>query len=327
MLDKLRKSNWFRGYGAVLLVMILVFIAMSIINENFMTYDNMFNLARSTAVYGIIALAMTFVIITGGIDLSVGAHVGLAGMMVTLLTVREITSMPVAIVLSLATCALVGLVNGVLIYDGKLPPFIATLGSMTIIRAVILLISNARNITGLPPSFLEISKKTFGITKENYLGMKTTYGIPLMAVIWIIAILLSFIIFKYTTFGRNVFACGSNVEAARLSGISVRKTTYGVYILSGILCGIGGILLTSRVASGIPTLGTGYEMDAIASTVIGGASMSGGVGYVGGTVIGSILIATIGNAGTLLGLNTNYTEIIIGLLIVVSVLIDNFKRR
>ena len=326
-MKKITDKKWFKGYGAVSLVLILVFVVMSIINKNFLTYNNVFNLARSTAVYGIIALAMTFVIITGGIDLSVGAHVGLAGMTVTLLTVRGITNMTVAIIIAMATCALVGLVNGILIHDGKLPPFIATLGTMTIIRAVILLISNARNITGLPTEFLEISKKIFGVSTENHLGMKTTYGIPFMAVVWIIAIIISFIIFKYTRFGRNVFAIGSNVEAARLSGISVRKTTYGVYILSGIFCGIGGILLTSRVASGIPTLGTGYEMDAIASTVIGGASMSGGIGYVGGTVIGSILIATIGNAGTLLGLNSNYTQIIIGLLIVASVLIDNFKRK
>lgn len=317
----------FKGYGAVLLVLVAVFVVMSIINRNFMSYNNMFNLARSTAVYGIVALAMTFVIITGGIDLSVGVNVGLAGMIVTLLTVNGIMPMPLAMIAALAACAVAGLLNGVLIHDGKLPPFIATLGMMTIIRAVILLISNSRNITGLPDGFLGIAKKTFGISVTNKLGMQVTYGVPLMAVVWVLTIVISFIIFKHTTFGRNVFACGSNVEAARLSGISVRGTTYGVYILSGIFCGIGGILLTSRVASGIPTLGTGYEMDAIAAAVIGGASMSGGVGYVGGTVVGAILIATIGNAGTLLGLNSNYTQIIIGLLIVVSVLIDKFKKQ
>lgn len=326
-MKNIKVKRLFKGYGAVFLVMVAVFIAMSIMNKNFMTYNNMFNLARSTAVYGIVALAMTFVIITGGIDLSVGANVGLAGMIVTLLTVNGIMPMPLAIMIALAACALVGLLNGMLIHDGKLPPFIATLGTMTIIRAVILLISNSRNITGLPDDFLGIAKKTLGVSVTNSLGMKVTYGVPLMAVIWVLTIVISFIIFKYTTFGRNVFACGSNVEASRLSGISVRGTTYGVYILSGIFCGIGGILLTSRVASGIPTLGTGYEMDAIASAVIGGASMSGGVGYVGGTVVGAILIATIGNAGTLLGLNSNYTQIIIGLLIVASVLIDKFKKQ
>ena len=323
---KASKFKLFEGYGVVFLVLIGVFIVMSIVNKNFLTYNNIFNLARSTAVSGIIALAMTFVIITGGIDLSVGTHVGLAGMIVTLLTVNNIMPIVPAVIVALLAVALMGWFNGVLIYDGKLPQFIATMGTMTITRAIILLISNSRNITGLPKSFLTLSKITLGLKKTNELGMEVTYGIPFMALVWIVVIIFSFIVFKYTTFGRNVFACGSNVEAARLSGISVRWTTYGVYILSGILCGIGGILLTSRVASGIPTLGTGYEMDAIAATVVGGASMSGGVGYVGGTVVGAILISTITNAGTLLGLNSNITQIVIGALIVISVLIDRFKK-
>ena len=308
-----KKFKLLEGYGVVTIVMVLLFVIMSIINKNFMSYTNMFNLARATAVSGILALAMTFVIITGGIDLSVGTHVGLAGMVVTQLTVNGILPIGLAVIVALmATCA-IGLFNGVLIYDGKLPPFIATMGVMTITRSIILIISNSRNITGLPESFLALAKIT-------------VLGIPFMAFVWIIVIIFSFIVFRYTTFGRNVFACGSNTEAARLSGISVRWTTYGVFMLSGILCGIGGILATARVASGVPTLGDGYEMDAIAATVVGGASMSGGVGYVGGTVVGTILIATITNAGTLLGFNTNVTRIIIGALIIVAVLIDKFRK-
>ena len=308
-----KKFKLLEGYGVVTIVMILLFVVMSVINKNFMTYTNMFNLARATAVSGILALAMTFVIITGGIDLSVGTHVGLAGMVVTQLTVNGILPIGLAVIVALIATAAIGLFNGVLIYDGKLPPFIATMGVMTITRSIILIISNSRNITGLPNSFLALAKIT-------------VLGIPFMAFVWIVVIIFSFIVFKYTTFGRNVFACGSNTEAARLSGISVRWTTYGVFMLSGILCGIGGILATARVASGVPTLGDGYEMDAIAATVVGGASMSGGVGYVGGTVVGTILIATITNAGTLLGFNTNVTRIIIGALIIIAVLIDKFRK-
>ena len=309
-----KKFKLLEGYGVVTIVMIVLFVVMSIVNKNFMSYNNMFNLARATAVSGILALSMTFVIITGGIDLSVGTHVGLAGMIVTQLTVNGILPIGLAIIVALLATAAIGLFNGVLIYDGKLPPFIATMGVMTITRSIILIISNSRNITGLPESFLQLAKiKVFGV-------------IPFMAFVWILVIIFSFVVFKYTTFGRNVFACGSNTEAARLSGISVRWTTYGVYMLSGILCGIGGILATARVASGVPTLGTGYEMDAIAATVVGGASMSGGVGYVGGTVVGTILIATITNAGTLLGFNTNVTSIIIGGLIIIAVLIDKFRK-
>ena len=317
----------FAGYGVVFMVLILVFVVMTIVNKNFMTYSNIYNLARSTAVYGIVALAMTFVIVTGGIDLSVGTHVGLAGMISTLLTVQAGWNIFAAILVSLVACAAAGLINGILIYDGKLPPFIATMGMMTIVRAFILLISGARNISGLPKAFTDFAKLTIGAPGVDQYGNPTTYGVPVMALVWIILIVISWLVFRYTTFGRNIFACGSNVDAARLSGISVRKTTYGVYLLSGIFCGIGGVLLTSRLSSGIPTLGDGYELDAIAASVIGGASMSGGEGYIGGTVVGSILIATIGNVGTLLGLNSNYTDIIIGLLIVVSVLIDRFKRK
>ncbi|HIR06722.1 MAG TPA: ABC transporter permease [Candidatus Pullichristensenella stercoripullorum] len=317
----------FAGYGVVFMVLIAVFVIMSIVNRNFMTYSNIYNLARSTAVYGIVALAMTFVIVTGGIDLSVGTHVGLAGMVVTLLTVYGGWNIFLAIFVALLSCAVAGIINGVLIHDGKLPPFIATMGMMTIVRAVILLISDARNISGLDKAFTDFAKSTVGFPGVDQFGNPTTVGIPVMALVWVILIVISWLMFRYTTFGRNVFACGSNVDAARLSGISVRKTTYGVYLLSGVYCGIGGILLTSRMASGIPTLGDGYEMDAIAASVIGGASMSGGEGYIGGTVVGSILIATIDNVGTLFGLNSNYTDIIIGALIVASVLIDRFKRR
>lgn len=308
-----KKFRLLEGYGVVAILMVALFVVMSIVNKNFMSYSNMFNLARATAVSGILAIAMTFVIITGGIDLSVGTHVGLAGMIVTLLSVNHIMPIGLAVIVALISTAAVGLLNGVLIYDGKLPPFIATMGVMTITRSIILIISNSRNITGLPESLLSLAKIKI-------------IGIPFMACVWIVVIIFAFIVFKYTTFGRNVFACGSNVEAARLSGISVRWTTYGVFILSGVLCGIGGILATARVASGVPTLGDGYEMDAIAATVVGGTSMNGGVGYIGGTVVGSILIATITNAGTLLGYNTNITRIFIGVLLIVAVLIDKFRK-
>lgn len=316
-----------RSYGIALVVLLALMVVLSLTTDgNFLTYENIFNLSRATSVYGIVALAMTFVIITGGIDLSVGANVGLAGMLVTLLTVNHGFNMWLTMLIAVVACAMVGLLNGILIYDGKLPPFIATLGSMTIIRAVILLISDSRNITGLPEEFLKISKITIGFTKTNNLGMPATYGIPFMALVWLLLILASAAIFKYTYFGRNIFAVGSNCDAARLSGISVRKTIYGVYVSSGVLCALGGILLTSRLASGIPTLGTGYEMNAIAAAVVGGASMSGGVGYIGGTVIGAILIATIRNGGTLWSLNGQIIEILIGCLIIAAVLMDKLKK-
>lgn len=327
-----KKRQFMKGYLVVFLVLVAIFIFMTIVSKNFMTYDNLYNLARSTAVYGIVALAMTFVIVTGGIDLAVGTHVGLAGMILTMLI--ETTGLGgstggvfFAIVIAILSCGVVGLINGILIHDGKLPPFIATLGMMTITRAVVLLISGGRNISIHNKSFNDFATLTIGAPGIDAYGNETTIGVPVMALIWILLVIISFLIFRYTTFGRNIFASGSNVNAARLSGISVRKTIYGVYILSGLFCAIGGILSTSRLRSGIPTLGDGYEQDAIAAAVIGGASMSGGEGYIGGTVVGSILIATIKNAGTLLGFDSNITKIVIGILIVASVLIDRFKKH
>ena len=318
------------GYAVPLMILILLAIVLSLVTSSFFTYENIFNLARSTAVYGIVAIAMTFVIITGGIDLSVGPNVGLAGMIVALLIVQAGMNMWLAMIVGVIACALVGFFNAAMVYDGKLPPFIATLGTLTIIRAVIMLISGARNITGFDkicPEFLQIAKTTWGVTATDSNGVATTYGIPLMAFVWIIVILIAYFIVKKTIFGRSIFAIGSNMEAARLSGISVRKTTYGAYVFSGVLCGIGGILLTSRLASGIPTLGQGYELDAIASAVVGGASMSGGEGSVGGTVVGAILIATIRNGGVLLGWNGQIIEIVIGFLIVFAVLLDSLSKR
>jgi len=315
------------GFGMPLSILVLLAVILWVGTDSFMTYENIFNLARATSVYGIVAIAMTFVIITGGIDLSVGPNVGLAGMIVALLNIQAGMNMWLAMIIGIAACAVVGLFNGVMVYDGKLPPFIATLGTLTIIRGIIMLISGARNITGFGPEFLNIAKTTWGITRTDANGVATTYGVPLMAFVWIVVILIAYFIVRKTIFGRSIFAVGSNLEAARLSGISVRKTIYGAYIFSAVLCGIGGILLTSRLASGIPKLGEGYELDAIASAVVGGASMSGGEGSVGGTVVGAILIATIRNGGVLLGLNGQIIEIVIGCLIVFAVLLDSMSKR
>ncbi len=322
-----KRRQFMKGYFVVFLVLVALFVFMTFANKKFLTYDNLYNLTRSTAVYGIVALAMTFVIVTGGIDLSVGTHLGLSGMLLTMLIEEGGWSLAPAIIAAIVVCGVVGLINGILIHNGKLPPFIATLGIKTIIRAVILLISNGRNISIHNDAFKKFSALTIGFPGTDAYGNATTIGVPVMALVWIILIVISFLIFRYTTFGRNIFACGSNVNAARLSGISVRKTIYGAYIVSGLFCAIGGLLSTSRLASGIPTLGDGYEEDAIAAAVIGGASMSGGEGYIGGTVVGSILIATIKNAGTLLGFNSNVTKVIIGCLIIISVLIDRFKKH
>ena len=322
-----KKRQFMKGYFVVFLVLVALFVVMTIANNKFLTYDNLYNLARSTAVYGIVALAITFVIVTGGIDLSVGTNVSLSSMVFTLLIEMGGWAVAPALVAGVVACGVVGAINGVLVHDGKLPPCIATLGMTTITRSAILLISGGKNFTIHNDTFNKFATWTLGVPGIDAYGNETTLGLPVMVLVLIVLIIVSFIIFRYTTFGRNVFACGSNVNAARLSGISVRKTTYGAYIVSAVFCAIGGLLSASRLRSGIPTLGDGYEEDAIAAAVIGGASMSGGEGYIGGTVVGSILIATIKNAGTLLGFDSNVTKLVIGVLIIVAVLIDRFKKH
>lgn len=280
--------------------------------NNFLTGNNVSNIVRQTSINGVIALGMTIVIISAGIDLSVGAVVGFSGVLVALLMQKFGMAPLAAIVITIPVSTLIGLFNGIVIYDGKVPPFIATLGTMTAVRGLIMLITNARMVSGLPKSFTNFAQMSF-------------LGIPALFLVWLAIILLTAFIVKYTRFGRNVYAIGSNMEAARLSGINVRLATYGVYVYCAFLCSIAGIMMTTRLGNGVPTGGTGFETDAIASAVIGGASLAGAEGTVLGTILGAIIMQTFRNGGNLLGINSHLMEVVIGLLIIGAVLLD--KRR
>lgn len=268
---------------------------------------------RQASINGIVAIGMVYVITSSGIDLSVGSVVGLSGVLTSMFIVRGFP-IPIAILAGVFACLLIGLINGILVHDGKVPPFIATLGTMTVTRAIIMLVTGAKTISGLPRSFTGIAQLT-------------VFGAPFLFIAWIITILIAWFIASKTVFGRNIYAFGSNKEAARLSGINVRRTTYGVYMFSAFVCSVAGILLTARLGNGVPTGGTGYELDAIAASVVGGASLDGGEGSVIGTVLGSMLMATLRQGGTLLGINAFIVEIIIGSLIVVAVLLDKLRKN
>lgn len=297
----------------LLLILALLFIALSVSSPVFLKVANMKTLARQASIYGIVAIGMVFVITSSGIDLSVGSVVGLSGVLTAMFIVNGIP-MLVAMILSIIIGSLIGLVNGILVHDGKVPPFIATMGTMTVTRAIIMLITGAKTVSGLPKTFTGIAQAT-------------VLGIPFLFVAWIITIAIAWFITHKTVFGRNIYAFGSNKEAARLSGIDVRKTTYGVYMFSAIVCSIAGILLTARLGNGVPTSGSGYELDAIAASVVGGASLDGGEGSVIGTVLGAVIMATLRQGGTLLGINAFIVEIIIGSLIVIAVLLDKLRKK
>ncbi|MBC5648233.1 ABC transporter permease [Christensenella tenuis] len=308
-----KKKRALPGEMMILIILIAMFIVLSIASNKFMTWDNMTNLMKQTSINGVVAIGMTFVIISSGIDLSVGAIVGFSGILASMLMVGGWGIAP-SVLVAIAASAGVGVANGVLVHDGKVPPFIATLGTMTIVRGVIMLITDARMISGMPDDFINFATSTI-------------LGIPALAIIWIVAIIIAILILKFTVFGRNVYSIGSNEEATRLSGVNIRLNIYGIYLVSALCSAVAGIMLASRVGNGLPKGGDGYELDAIAASVVGGASLSGGEGSIVGTVIGALIMQTLRNGGNLLGVNSFILEICIGSLIIVAVLIDKAKKK
>jgi ribose transport system permease protein len=299
--------------GILILILLAFFIIFSLTSPSFLTLNNLSNLVRQVAIIGVVSIGMTIVIISAGIDLSVGSIVGFSNVLVAVLMTHGVPIIPSILITFVASSAL-GVLNGVLIHDGRVPPFIATLGMMTAVRGLLMLISGARMVAGLPKDFLKFSQ-------INILWM------PSLFFVWLVVIALSVLMTTVTRFGRNVFALGSNPEAARLSGINIRATLYGVYAFSALTSAIAGVLYTSRLANGIPTAGEGYELDAIAAAVVGGASLMGGEGTILGTVLGALIIATLRNGGDLLGIDPFILQIAIGVLIVAAVLIDQLSKR
>lgn len=297
--------------------LILIFIGMcvvlSILAPRFFTVGNLRNLVRQTSIIGIVALGMTYVIISGGIDLSVGSVLAFSGIVGALLMVSGVPIL-IAVIVALAAGTVLGLVNGLAIHEGHVPPFVATLGMMTAARGLTMLVSDARMVTGLPRGFVQFAQLRIAL-------------LPSLFLVWLLLIVGSVVVTKYSRFGRNIFAVGSNREAARLSGINIRFTTYGVYMVSGFLSAVGGLLMVSRLANGVPTAGQMYELDAIAAVVVGGASLMGGEGTIIGTVVGALIIATIRNGGNLLGVNPFVLQVLIGVIVVVAVMIDQLNKQ
>jgi ribose transport system permease protein len=220
----------------------------------------------------------------------------------------------VSIIIAILAGSLIGAVMGFIIHKGKVPAFIATLGGMTIVRGSVMLMCNANKVTGLPDAIGD-----FAVLKY--------FGIPAMAYVWFVIVLIGWFISKYTVFGRNTYAIGSNEEASRLSGIKIGANICGIYAFCSFTASVAGILMTARLGNGVPTAGSGYELDTIAAVVVGGASLSGAIGSILGTVLGTIIIATIRNGGTLLGINPFVLDILVGVLIVLAVLIDQIRKN
>ncbi len=306
-----------KKYNLVILLAIFIVIS-AILSPNFLTLGNFFNLLLQASIPGIVAIGMTLVILLGGIDLSVGSVLAFSGMMTSIIVERMGGDTPAIIVgcaVGLAIGAAMGFVTGVLIAKFGLPDFIASLAMMEIARGAALLTTSGNPVFGLSKKF-------------HVLGGGFVFGkIAISGIFWIILTIAFVLILKYTVFGRSLFAIGGNREAAMLSGIKTKKNYVMTYMISGLLAGFAGILTASWMSTGQPTAGDGYELDAIAASVIGGASLSGGIGSVAGTFGGVFLLRIITNIFNLVGLPSYYQRIAKGVIIVFALLLNRFVAK
>lgn len=306
-MNKKKIINQVNIYRSVM-ILVLISLVATILSDNFLSLTNLFNVFKQVTVAGIVGLGMAFVILTGGIDLSVGSILGLAGVLAS--GVLKATSNPyLAVGVALLVGLVCGALNGFWVARCKIPPFIATLGMMILLRGCILVYTKGSPIP---------------IRSEGYkfLGKGDLLGIPIQVIALVVLYLIAHFILSQTRFGRSVYAFGGNQEAARLSGIPVIKTEWMVYIINGLMCGIAAVILTARLGSAQSTTGTGIEMDAIAAVILGGISLSGGVGYVLPTVVGAMIMGIIDNILTLMNVNPHATNIVKGLVILIAVLVD-----
>lgn len=294
--------------------LILIVIVLGLLNSDFFAPSNIFNLLRQISVNALLAFGMTFVILTGGIDLSVGSMLALGGALTAGMMAAGIPPV-LAIIFGLILGALMGAVNGLAISKGKVAPFIATLATMTIFRGLTLVYTDGRPISGFTDS------KIFELMGRGYF-----FGIPVPVLWMFLAYIILFFVLKKTVFGRRTYAIGGNEEASVLSGVSANRIKIYVYTLSGVLSVLAGIILTSRLDSAQPTAGETYELDAIAAVVIGGTSLSGGRGWIFGTLIGALIIGVLNNGLNLLNVSSFYQQVVKGGVILLAVLMDRKSK-
>ncbi|MDR0568705.1 MAG: ABC transporter permease [Spirochaetaceae bacterium] len=288
-------------------------LAFTLLSPYFFSPNNLLTVATQTAVIAIIAIGQTYVLITGGIDLAIGSNMALAGMFAAL-CMRAGVPVPLAVLAGAATGVVSGAASGALIAYAKIPPFIATLGLMTVCRGIALTVTGAIPVSNLPKSF-------------TVWGTGDTLGIPNPVISMVLLTAVFGFILGKTKLGRHIYATGSNYEAARLSGINTKHTLMAVYMFSGFLAAIAGLIMAARIISAQPSAGDGYELDAVASSVIGGTSTMGGEGAVAGTFIGAFVIGVLRNGLNLIGVSPFIQKIVIGVVIVASVFLDKVQRK
>ena len=297
----------------IFVIFIALVVVLTCLKPSFIHRSNLANILKQASINGILSFGMMFVIIAGGFDMSVGSTVAFAGIVAALLGQGQFPLIVPLVVAMLAGLA-VGIVNGVGVAVGDLPPFIMTLGTMTAVRGLALLTSDGKPVTGISDEYKAVAASSI-------------FGVPMLAIFLVIVILICAFVLAKTVYGRRVYACGGNLQAARVSGINTTLIRISTFAIAGLLAGLSGFLMTSRVTIGQPTAAESYEMDAITACVVGGVSMSGGVGKPWGVVVGCLLITVITNGLDILGVSSHWQKIVKGVIIVLAVLIDVKGKR
>lgn len=314
---KIDMSNILLKYGIYMVLIILVILFASLKPNAFLSGENLFNILRQVSVVGIAAVGMSFVMLTGGIDLSVGATIGMVGVVTAWLispTKGVGLGLAVGITGGLLTGILLGLINGFIINRLKIPPLIATLGMLTSVRGVAYLVTNGKPIFGFPKGF-------------DLLGQGYIWLIPIPVILMAVMFAVGYIILNKLTIGRYIYGIGGNEEASRLSGINVRRIKYFAYAFCGLCSAIAGIVLLSRTNSGTPKAGTSYEMDIITAVVLGGVSITGGDGKLSGVVAGVLIMGVLANGMIILGLSDYVQRVIQGLVLIAAVAFDIYAKQ
>ena len=301
-----------RQFGTFAVFVVLCAV-ISALTPHFFTVTNLLNVAQQTVINALIAVGLTYVIISGGIDLSVGSILAFAGVVMAH-ALRLGWPVPLAILAGVGVGAGCGLVNGLLISYGRLPPFIATLGMMSVARGGALLATDGRPVSGFGESF-------------RWLATGEIAGVPVPVLVMVLVYAVAHLVLQRTKFGRYTYAIGGNEEASLLSGVPVRLYKTGIYVVGGGLAALGAVLLTARLNSAQPIAGINYELDAIAATVIGGTSLMGGQGSVIGTLIGALIMGVLRNGLNLLGVSSFIQQVVIGVVIIAAVLLDTFFKQ
>jgi ribose transport system permease protein len=295
-------------------ILLLICIVFALGSSEFLTTSNLLNVALQTSIIAIVAIGMSFVIFTAGIDLSVGSMMALCGAVAAGFAVRNGMDTYLAISIALGVGMVLGGVNGLMVIRGGIPPFVATLSMLAIARGLTLVYTEGRPIAGLDERFI-------------YWGTGQILGIPLPVIIMVVIAVVAHVITRYTPFGLHVYSTGGNEETTRLAGISPDRIKLAVYMISGTLAALGGVLLSARLWSAQPNAAVGWELDAIAAPVLGGTSLFGGVGTIGGTVVGAFIIGVLSNGLNLMGVPSYYQQVIKGLVFILAVSIDLINKR